>query len=240
MLWMKHWMETRWRLLLACTVFVVFALLGANRAPGAQDRPNPIPAEQQLQGPISLFSLFLIIQSVSLAGSGIKTQAPFRTGKGLHGSAHFTLSLPVSRTRLLASRMSMGALELLAAIGVGMLALAIMLPMQFPELNLSVLDMARYAFTLFSCLSAAFSVSTLFATFLDDLWQVWGSLIVIGALGGLASLVSLPPVIDPFWAIADGSPLVTHTIPWGAIAISLAFATALSVAAAKIVQRRDY
>lgn len=233
MLWMKHWMETRWRLLLACAAFMVVALF-------AQGRPSPIPVEQRLQGTSSIFSLFLVIQSVSLAGSGIKTQAPFRTGKGLHGSAHFTLSLPVSRLRLLTSRMSIGALELLAAIVVGALAYGILLPMQFPEVNLSVLDIARYVFTLFACLAAAFSISTLLATFLDDLWQAWGSLIVIGALGGLTSLVSLPRAIDPFWAIFGGSPLVTHTIPWGAIATSLAFATTLSVAAAKIVQRRDY
>ena len=43
-----------------------------------------------------------------LAGAGIKTQAAFQTVKGLHGSTYFTLSLPVSRFRLLAIRAGIG------------------------------------------------------------------------------------------------------------------------------------
>src|SRR5262245_30040455 len=113
MLWMKNWMETRWRFLLSLAVFSFILISGYLQFVNAP-RPNPIPAEQRLALHVSLFSLFFVIPAVTLAGAGIKTQAPFQRGRGLHASMHFTLSLPVSRLRLLATRTSMGALELFA------------------------------------------------------------------------------------------------------------------------------
>jgi hypothetical protein len=241
MLWMKYWMETRLRLLVACSFFVVILLLGYAQARVIQNQPSRIPAEQRLQaGVMGVFSLFFVMQSVILGGAGIKTQAPFQTTKGLHGSLHFTLSLPVSRLRLLATRMSLGLVELLGAILLGTLALRIILPVQFPELSFSLADFVRYAFTLFACLVASYSISTLFATFLDDVWQAWGSFLLLGALRALTAWLPPPEAIDPFRAIGSGSPLLMHAIPWGAVATSIALAGVLSIAAAKVVQTRDY
>jgi hypothetical protein len=231
MLWMKNWLETRWRLLSVVAVFSFIIISGYL---------HPVPAEQRLGGTLSIFSLFFVMQSITLAGSGIKTQAPFQVARGLHGSMHFTLSLPVSRLRLLATRTGMGILELFAAICLGACGLALVLPRQFPETGFPILETFEYAFTLFACLTACFCVSVVLATFLDDMWQMWGSLIVLAAIRGLSTVVKIPENFDPFRAIGSASPFITHTIPWGAVAVSLTFAAALWLTAARIVQRRDY
>jgi len=238
MLWMKNWMETRWRFLVAIVVFSFIVV--SSYMQFTNSRPQALPAEQRLAGTLSVFSLFFVMHAVTLAGSGIKTQAPFQMGKGVHGSMHFTLSLPVSRLRLLATRTGMGALELFAAVLLGVLGLRVLFPRQFPEIAFPILDASEYVFTLFACLLACFCVSVVLATFLDDVWQMWGSWILLAAIRALTTVVNIPEKFDPFRALGSASPFITHTIPWGAVAVCLTFAAALWLLAARIVQTRDY
>jgi hypothetical protein len=239
MLWMKYWMETRMRFLFAILVFTILAMASMAQF-NSTEKANSLPAGQRLAGALAVFSLFFVMQAVTLAGAGIKTQAPFQIGRGLHGSMHYTLSLPVSRLRLLATRVGLGLLELAGAILAASVIMLFLLRGQFPDQRVLLLDWTRYAFTLCMCLTACFALSTLFATFMDDAWQMWGSLIAIGALRGLAQLVSLPENLDPFRVISSTSPFVTHAVPWGAIAICLAMTGVLSMGTIKIVQTRDY
>jgi|KBSMisStaDraftv2_1062788.scaffolds.fasta_scaffold68870_2 hypothetical protein len=239
MLLMKNWMETRWRFAFAVGVLAFFMVAGYMHSSDAP-RPNPVPAEQRLPITLSTFSLFSVMLSVTLAGAGVRTQAPFRAGKGQHGSTHFTLSLPVSRLRLLTMRSGIGALELFAVVSLGVACLALVLPRQFPELNFPALDTLRYAFTLYTCLMASFCISVVLATFLDDVWQMWGSLLLIAAIRGASAAIKIPENFDPFRTVDSASPFITHTIPWGAVAVCLTFAAGLWLVAARIVQTRDY
>src|SRR4030095_10828950 len=126
------------------------------------------------------------------------------------------------------------------AIFLGVGGLSLLLPRQFPEMTFPILDAVEYAVTLFACLMACFCVSVVLATFLDDMWQMWGSFIVLFAIRGLSAAVNIPEKFDPFQAVGSASPFITHTIPWGAVAVCLTFATALWLVAARIVQTRDY
>ena len=105
MLWYKAGSETRFRILFLLVWFLSIVLL-ASFAPRG---PNPAPPERVLHRLRWSFLVFII--PVMLAGAGIKTQASFTATKGLHESIHFTLSLPVSRFRLVASRAGLGFLE---------------------------------------------------------------------------------------------------------------------------------
>jgi hypothetical protein len=134
----------------------------------------------------------------------------------------------------------MGAVELFMAIFLGVGGLSLLLPRQFPEITFPILDAVEYAITLFACLLACFCVSVVLATFLDDLWQVWGSFILLGAIRGLSAAVNIPENFDPFRALGSASPFITHRIPWGAVAVCVACAAALWLVAARIVQTRDY
>jgi hypothetical protein len=78
------------------------------------------------------------------------------------------------------------------------------------------------------------------ATFLDEMARMKGGMIAFGALWALSSFIPLPASMDIIRAMGDGSPLVAHTMPWGAMAFSLVLAAALFFAASRIVQAREY
>jgi hypothetical protein len=184
--------------------------------------------------------MFFIFPAVVLAGAGIKTQAPFQRRKGLHGSTHFTLSLPVSRMRLFTARVGIGLLEMAVCFAVGLFFSRIALARTFPELTFSITDTLAYGVTVLAVGSVFFSISTLLATMFDDVYQVWFSLIVIAVLAFLSRITPIPASLDIGRAAAGASPFMTHQLPWTAIAFSLAVAAVLCTIAANIVVRRDY
>src|SRR5262245_56900838 len=105
MLLMKAWLETRWRLLITIVALAVTMLSNyLSRNPGARNARSLL---------LILGSL-LAFGALQLAGSGAKSQAPIGFSEGLAGSTQFTLSLPVSRLRLLAVRAGFGLLEMMA------------------------------------------------------------------------------------------------------------------------------
>jgi hypothetical protein len=129
-----------------------------------------------------------------LAGAGVTTQPSLQASKGLHGSTLFTLSLPVSRLRLLATRAAIGWLEVAAIISILCCGFWSVSPLV--RAVATPIEMVEYAATLLACGSALYGLSVLLATFLDDQWRTWGTLIAGGALAGLSSrnLLKLVPV----------------------------------------------
>lgn len=101
-------------------------------------------------------------------------------------------------------------------------------------------EMVEYAAVLIVCGSAFYCITVLLATFLDDLWRVWASLICYSAGWWLAYEIPAPASVDIFLAMGDGSPVLAHTMPWTAMAFALGLAAVLFFAALKIVQIREY
>jgi len=67
-----------------------------------------VPSVEAARNLMVTISFFLIFTPVYLAGTGIKTQSGFQAMQGIHGSMYYTLSLPVSRFRLLGVRAAFG------------------------------------------------------------------------------------------------------------------------------------
>lgn len=229
MLWMKGWFETRWRFLFVIAIFLA-ALIMSSR--------NGVSSESSLIRMMTAMGILWIFITAFLAGAGIKTQAAFQTVKGLHGSTYFTLSLPVSRFRLLAIRAGIGFLEVAAVIlvtsGIEWALFPIVRASSTPA------DLAKLILSSCCCTAGFYALGVLAATFLDDMWQVWGTLIAIVAINRLTALFPPPPSLDVFRAIGSGSPLLTHSLPWGAMAISLGFAAILFAITAKVIRERQY
>src|SRR3954465_11017502 len=102
MLWKKGWYETRIRLLFALALVVVIAVLAMDPAPAAAGS-GPLVGATMIP---AMFAALL------LAGAGVKTQlGGLQRSRGLHGSMYYTLSLPVTRTRLFNVRVSLGLAE---------------------------------------------------------------------------------------------------------------------------------
>ncbi len=183
-------------------------------------------------------SFFWLLASLTLAGNGIRTESSLRAVKSIEGSLFFTLSLPVSRLKLFSSRVIFGML-VTAGIIVTIIGVTVLI---FPEVRAqaNAADALSYALTVLSCSTAEYSLSTLVSTFLDQQWQVFVAMIVLYGLRWLSGNGGLPPSLDLFHAIGSGSPLLTHALPWPAIAFSLSVTAICLAAAAAVIQRKEY
>jgi hypothetical protein len=230
MLWYKAWLETRIRLLIGLGWFGVLMLsmhlIGNTAGPGGPTSAAGFTFMAMTQ---------MVVISSILAGTGIATQAPFQEIKGLQGSTIFTLSMPVTRFRLLTVRSILGWLEMAGLIGV----FCFFNWFGIPWLRVTAIEMFEYAATLIACSSTLYFITVLLATFLDE-WRLQGSFIAFAALWWVPSHTPLPAPADIFRAMGDGSPLVAHAIPWATMAFSLALSAVLFFAALKVAQTREY
>lgn len=236
MLWHKGWLETRLRLLFTLGFATLILVLQYSVRTAATPHGAKNPAALGLV----MFSnpTLVLMVCALLGGAGIVTQPSLQATKGLHGSTLFTLSLPVSRLRVLAVRASIGWLEVVGVIAALCCGMWVVSP-AFRAI-VTPLEMFEYAGTLIACASALYCLSVLLATFLDDQWRAWGTMIASTALWWLSTHTPLPASANIFRAMREGSPLLAHTVPWTAMAFSLGLAAILFFAALKVVQTREY
>jgi len=227
MLWYKAWLETRWRALLLIAIILIILFSVHARSPQAQ------------AAALNSLQFMWMIAPLSLAGSGVRSESPFQPVRGIAGSMYFTMSLPVSRLRLLGVRAGMGALETAGVIVIGCGAAAA----AFPAVRqIALPDAIAYTLTIFVCGLAAFGLSTVLATFLDQQWQ--GFAATLGYLAARALTFGFDgtraPRFDFYLAMGNGSPLFTHSVPWAAMGLSAAIGAVCFLAAARVEQARQY
>src|ERR1700748_3001194 len=95
MLWYKGWLETRIRVLISCG-WMALLLYSVHMVALKPPPPGVNPANALA----ILANTFAVMIYAMLAGAGTNPQWVFQAVKGLHGSPLFTLSLPVSGSRL--------------------------------------------------------------------------------------------------------------------------------------------
>ena len=232
MLWMKGWYETRLRfLLLIVAVLVVSAIASPDSAADANLSAQKLEATTLIG--------VSVIASIMLAGAGIKTQpGGFRPSKGLHGSMYYTLSLPVTRRQLFGVRVSLG-LGLTAIIHI-LACSAVWLVRPSIRLRAAPLDVLKHDVVAFFCVVVVYALGVFFATFLDDLYQTWASMFSLMMVIVIFNRIPLPGWLDGFLVLSRASPLVTHMLPWIAMATLLALSGMLLLISFKIVQWREY
>jgi hypothetical protein len=214
MLWLKAWFETR-KLLTVMLVFILFVFALAQRAAWGAGHAGA-----------AIIGFHTCFWCIILAGAGIQPQSTF------------TLTLPVSRLRLVSVRASLGLLEIVGFIVLVCYAEWALLPaVRADSTPLDLLKMISEC-TAFGV--ALHCLSVFFATFLDWMWQMYASLLALGFLWFLSSRLHLPRSIDIFRLMTGDSALVTHTLYWGRIAVSCTLAVILFLASARIVQTREY
>jgi hypothetical protein len=239
MLWMKAWLETRWRLLYALVLPLTAVALPRMAGNGSA------ASEQGARTFIGVIAFFGIFNAAYLAGAGIKTQPPFAAMKGLEGSMYYTLSLPVSRLRLIVIRAGVGLLEFAGANAVAYSVYWLVFPLA--RGNSTVFDLLELIIAAVACTACFYFASVLLATFLDDPWQTFGGMFLAIVVWfaphlfhSIISRISPPPQFNVFGFAGDASPLITHTFPWPAMAISMTASAVLFLAALKIADRREY
>jgi hypothetical protein len=149
---------------------------------------------------------------------------------------YYTLSLPVKRTRLFNVRVSLGLAEM-----AGILVLtcsALWLVNTAIRHSATPSDMFKQGVATFFFVTAVYSLGVFFATFLDEVYQHWATI-----LTGVGTIVILNRVALPAWMqtfLVLTSPLNTHTMPWNAMAALLGLSGMLLLIALKIVRSLEY
>jgi hypothetical protein len=180
-----------------------------------------------------------LMMGTFLAGAGVNTQTTYGLKQGTHPSMLYTLSLPVRRRDLVLTRSLLGALLAFGLTFLPAVVIAGLSPL------LTKFPVPLHTLLIYSCFIAAggmalYWLSVLFASFLDEQWQLyttWISAAFIVLLGQLTHI----PVFNTFVRFSTGEIWIrTHTISWSVLAIILALSVTCLVSAVRIVEQREY
>jgi hypothetical protein len=224
---MKAWLETRWRLLAVFTYLTIcLAVTYHSRNSGAANA----------RGLFLALSAVLAFGAVTLAGSGVKSQSDIGFPEGLAGSTQFTISLPVSRVRLLAVRASFGMFETAGAASMAAFAAWCFFP--FVRASVPPADIARLLLTNILCLTLPYCAAVFFGAFLDEPLSLMFAGWAVAILLWLGHRSATP--VDVILVYGRESPLLTHHLPWPQIASAGALALLFLAGAIWVVSLREY
>ena len=255
MLWYKSWLETRWRFVIglvllvgsaASTVFTypeVMKLLSTMPNPElggalgrrvgeslalARDYRGYVWSQWFRQNLVQMWGIFAVL----LGTGGLVSQAS-------GGGALFTLSLPVSRSRLLGVRAATGLAELLV--------LAIVPVLTLPFFSAAIGeryaagDALVYALCLFIGGTMFFSLAFLLSTVFHDVWRPLLIVLCIAFALGVADLVLRDvPFLSVVRLMSGETYFRTGSLPWPGLVASVVVSAALLYAANRNIERRDF
>lgn len=253
MLWYKAWLETRWRFVCALVLSAGLCAVVVFTQPMVEELrvettgfggrldemmreamalvstyPGYVWSQWFGKNLLNVWTFFAVILG---AGGVVAEQA--------RGSALWTLSLPVSRRRLLGVRAAVGALELLAVAVVPSLLVPALSPLIGKSYPLG--EAVAYALILYAGGLVIYAFTLLLSNlFGDQLKPVIIGLAVVFALG-LVSLFSKTLSTYNVYTVMSGQRLYFEgRPPWAGLAACLAGAAALYLLALRALERRDF
>jgi ABC-type transport system involved in multi-copper enzyme maturation permease subunit len=257
MLWRKSWLETRVRFWIGLAILLVLAC-GIVFGYSAVQRLLPLASsmDRNTSGPLgAIVSQAAAIESTYrgyvwyqwfrqnlcqtwtlfalLLGTGGLTM------HGRHGGALYTLSLPVSRTRIVMVRAATGLAEL--AVLAFIPSLAVMLLSPGIGQSYAIGDVLVHGVCLLVGGAAFFSLTVLLSTQFADIWSP--PLLTFGAIVVIAFLEFAVPGFarySVFQTMSGQSYQMSGTLPWAGLAIGLAATGLLLAGAAANIRRRDF
>jgi len=255
MLWYKAWLETRWRFAIGLAILILSATGTVLAYPRVVTLLPLVPsvdtstevgrrikeiadlsrsyrgyiwAQWLRQNMTQMLSLFAVL----LGTGGLLSQAS-------GGGALFTLSLPVSRGRLLGVRAATGLMELLALALIPSLALPLLSPAVGAIYGVG--DALVHGVCAFVAAMVLFSAASLLSTLFTDVWRP--ALIVCGAAAVLG-------LVEPFFGelsryslfgVMDGEMYFRGDgWPWLGLLASAAVSAAMLLAASRNLARQDF
>jgi hypothetical protein len=255
MLWYKSWLETRWRFLIGLALLICSAAAAVLTYPRVVELLRMMPAVEvggvlgrRINEAVNLareyhgyiwsqwFHQNLMqgwtIFAVLLGTGGLLSQAS-------GGGALYTLSLPASRTRLLAVRAATGLAELLALAVVP----SLLIPLLSPGVGQTygVRDALVYSACLFTAGSVFFSLASLLSTVFSDVWRP-----LLIALFVAVLLVFAEQIVDGlsryslFGVMSGERYFHGGGLPWAGLLLNLALSAAMLYGAALNLARRDF
>jgi hypothetical protein len=255
MLWYKSWLETRWRFAIGLAILILSAtgtvlayprvvkllpLVPSVADPGEVGRRlleiaalsgtyrGYVWAQWLRQNMTQMLALFAAL----LGTGGLLSQSS-------SGGAFFTLSLPVSRDRLLGVRAATGLAELLALAFIP----SLVLPLLSAAVGQSfgIVDVLAYGTCAFFAAAVLFSMATLLSTIFADIWRPALIVCLAAACVGIAE-----PFLGNYsryalFGLMDGETYFRGSgLPWLGLLASAAASTAMLFAASRNLARQDF
>ena len=252
MLWYKSWLETRWRFLIGLALLMCSAA-GMVLAYPKVMQLMPLVPDIDIGGEIGRriresaelareYRGYVWAQwfRQSLMQMGILFAVLLGTGGLLGGRGTlFTLSLPVTRDRLLGIRAATGLAELFALVFVP----SLLIPLVSPAVGerYGVATVLIHSVCLYVGASLFFSLTMLLATMFSDLWRPLLIALLLAVVLGLAEQIFRDSVLARYgiFRVMNGESYFRNgELPWqGLIAAAVASAAMLYGAAVNIAHR---
>jgi ABC-2 type transport system permease protein len=253
MLWYKAWLETRWRFLVGMGLLLLFAGLGVAARPAVANMQVEIPnlggrlGELVREGLALMNSYrgyvwsqwfgknllqFWTLFAVLIGVGGLATE---RAG----GVALWTLSLPVTRRRLLAVRAGVGALELLALAVVPSLVVCLLSPLigeSYP-----ITEALFYSLMLYLGGAFFYGLALLLSTIFQDQLKAVLAGLSVAVVMGLLSLISEGATRYSVYRVMTAQSYFTGGAPpWAGLLVCLAAGALMFFVSLRLLERRDF
>jgi len=252
MLWYKTWLETRWRFLIGLALFVLSAggIVYAypqlmKLMPNAEGLKTDGELGQRIRDAVELsrsYRGYVWSQWTRQNLSQMATLFAVILGSGgpyAQRSELFTLSLPVSRQRLVGVRAAAGLAELLVIIVVS----SLVIPLFSPSVGESydVGSALVHALCAFVASAAFFSLAALLSTSFSDIWRP----LLIACAVAIVLWITGEAIRDlsPYsiFTVMNGETYFrSGQLPWLGLIVSSLLSVALLYAAIVNIERRDF
>jgi len=255
MLWYKTWLDTRWQFLIGIAIVALSAcgtVLAYPRVEKLIPTLGPINASGEIGRRISeaaelartyrgyVFSQSFrqnLLQMATLFAALLGSGSPLTQGS--RGAALFTLSLPVTRERLLSVRAAAGLVELFALSVAPALVLTALSPGIGQSYSLG--DALVHAVCMFVAATVFFSLAFLLSTVFTDVWRPW--LLACG----VAVVLSVGALVVPglssysiFNVMSGESYFWRGQLPWLGLIASAVVSAALLFGAMRNIANQDF
>jgi ABC-type transport system involved in multi-copper enzyme maturation permease subunit len=254
MLWYKAWLETRWRFVIGIALLMVSAASAVwsypqvvkllpmverlNTSDGiAREVQKAADLARSYRGYVwsqwfqqnmgQLWSLFAVL----IGAGGLLSRSA-------GGGTLLTLSLPVSRRRLIGTRAATGLAELFVMAFVPSLLVPLLSPVIGQRYAIG--DALVHAGCAFVAGSVFFSLAFLLSTVFSDVWRPW--LIALCVVFGLSLIRFVPALgaLNLISVMSAESYYRTGGLPWLGLLASAVLSMAFLYGAATNIARRDF
>ena len=254
MLWHKAWLETRWRFLIGLALLVCSACFVVLSYPVVQRLLLQLPnldasggVGRQLRERADLLATYRgYVWSQwfgqNMAQGWTLCAAVIGTGGLLHQASRgalYTLSMPVSRHRLLGVRASLSLAELFALAFVPSLALPVLSPLVGQSYGIA--DAVVHAGCLFVGGSVFFSLAFLLSTVFSDVWRpALITLLAAGVLNLAEQALHGSPSSGLLFVMNGEGYFRGAGVPWLGLASRAVMSAAMISGAMVNIARRDF
>ncbi|HJU43637.1 MAG TPA: hypothetical protein VJ691_12505 [Vicinamibacterales bacterium] len=254
MLWHKAWLETRWRFIAALAILTVLTAANVYEYVLAQ-RMMPVAESLSSGDPSPLGAMIRDAVAVQREFRGFIWYNAFRdtlTNVGVlfavllgcggllaenkKGSALFTLSLPVTRRRLLGIRTATGLAQWLAISMIAPLTIPLLAPLVGQQF--SIVDALAHGVCVFVAGALFYSLASFLSTLFGDFWR---PMLIAFAVACVAAAAQFAAPEFGVFRVMNGETYFRHgTLPWMGLVTTAVLASALLYSAAETLERRDF